>query len=81
MSKLFFILDCEGQIVGNSKGYATIRGAIREHNKKGSKVYKEIWGRFELKRLIDPKWTYVSKICAYEDLNDSVKGLLGYRLG
>lgn len=76
--KLYFILDCKGNIVGNPKGYRTIRGAIREQDKKGSKAYQSIWRAYWKEKLINPEHTKLSKICAYNCLDDSVKGLLGY---
>lgn len=75
----FFILDCNGKIVGNKSGYATIRGAIRQSELRGSPAYKAIWAAFYAALAKDPHHTRVSKICAYNALNDSVKGLLGYK--
>lgn len=39
----FFIRDCNGNIVGNPKGYRTIKGAIQQQNQKGSPAYNAIW--------------------------------------
>jgi len=38
----FFIFDCNDNIVGNPKGYPTIKGAIIQENKSGSKAYNAI---------------------------------------
>ena len=81
MDNLFFILNCKGQIVGNKNGYRTIRGAIRETNKPHSPASKAIWAAFHEMRALNPEHTRIHKIAAYSALDDSVKGLLGYRMG
>jgi hypothetical protein len=39
----FYIYDCNGSIVGNPKGYPTIKGAVRQQNMTGSKAYRALW--------------------------------------
>lgn len=46
---MFFIFDCNGDIVGNSKGYKTHRGAQAQCNLDASKPTKTmaiLWERF-----------------------------------
>ena len=43
---MYYIYDCLGNIVGNPKGYRTIKGAIIQQNKAGSKAYNAIWLTF-----------------------------------
>lgn len=43
----FFIFDCNDNIVGNPKGYATIKGAIIQQNKAGSAAYNAIWNAYD----------------------------------
>lgn len=43
MSAPFFIRDCAGNIVGNPAGYRTMRGAMREANRRGSPAYNAIY--------------------------------------
>jgi hypothetical protein len=73
----FFILDCNGRIVGNPLGYATIRGAMREEKRKGSPAWNAIWSAFN----DAPKSnTLISKIVHFESLNETVRGILATRL-
>ena len=44
---MFFIRDCNETIVGNPKGYRTMRGALIQQNKPGSPAYKAIWAAYE----------------------------------
>lgn len=41
----FFIFDCHGSIVGNPKGYATMRGASRIANMR--KTQNLLWDTFD----------------------------------
>ena len=50
----FFIYDCNGTIVGNPKGYATIKGAIHQQNLIGSKAYIAIWRAVKLYKQENP---------------------------
>lgn len=46
---MFFIFDCDGNIVGNPKGYKTHRGAQRQCNlesSKPTKIMSLLWDRF-----------------------------------
>lgn len=76
----FFILDCNGQIVGNRAGYATIRGAIRQSELEGSPACRAIWSAFHAKRANDPEWKKLCKIAGFNALTDEVRGLIGSRL-
>lgn len=76
----FFILDCNGQIVGNRAGYRTIRGAIREERRNGSPARNAIWQAFHAKRAGDPQWKALSKIVHFNALTHDVRGLIGSRL-
>jgi len=44
---MFFIFDCNDEIVGNPNGYATFRGAMAQADSKKSKVYRAIWGAYD----------------------------------
>ena len=46
---MYFIYDCNGNIVGNPKGYRTYNGAERQQNSKKSIAYKAIWDAYYLK--------------------------------
>jgi len=54
MSDPFFIFDCNGRVVGNPKGYRTIRGAIREKERKGSPAWRAIWAAHDERKNTDP---------------------------
>ena len=40
---MYFIFDCNGVKVGNTKGYHTFKGAERQQNMVGSPAYNAIW--------------------------------------
>lgn len=43
---MFFIFDCNGEIVGNRKGYKTHKGAQTQCENKQSKISRLLWERF-----------------------------------
>lgn len=43
----FFIRDCNDEIVGNSAGYATIRGALQQQDSPRSKAYAAIRAAYD----------------------------------
>lgn len=45
----FFIRDCNGDIVGNPKGYRTIKGAILQAEQQYSRAYNAIWVNYQEK--------------------------------
>jgi hypothetical protein len=51
---MYFILDCNGQTVGNAKGYRTFRGANAQFNSRGSKVKDLVWARYTQKEHGNP---------------------------
>lgn len=65
---MYFITDCNGQIVGNRKGYPTLTGAHRQAHSSRSKVHAEIWYRFNNKREAFPDWTLVCKVQEADEL-------------
>lgn len=53
---MFFIFDCNGDIVGNPKGYKTHQGAQRQcnlDNSKPTKIMALLWDRFHAQAQID----------------------------
>lgn len=42
----FFIYDCDNNVVGNPKGYTTIKGATIQAESRKSKIYHKIWDNF-----------------------------------
>lgn len=62
MGDRFFIRDCNGDIVGNPKGYRTMRGALREQNRKGSPAFRAIWAAFERRKKSDPDSTLIASV-------------------
>ena len=51
---MFVILDCNDQIVGNAKGYRTLRGANAQVNNRGSKIKNLLWARYTEKEHSSP---------------------------
>jgi hypothetical protein len=51
---MYFIFDCNGDIVGNPKGYKTHKGAQSQCKLNGqSKVMRLLWNRFFERAQID----------------------------
>jgi hypothetical protein len=44
---MFFIFDCNDQIVGNPKGYATFKSAYIQAEKRNAPAYRAIWSAYE----------------------------------
>jgi len=42
----FYIYDCNGRVVGNPKGYRTMKGALREQERKDSPARRAIWAAY-----------------------------------
>lgn len=58
----FYIFDCNGRIVGNPKGYRTMRGATQQQDRKGSPAWQAIWTAYEERKKTDSNNTLVSSI-------------------
>ena len=43
---MFYIFDCNYQLIGNPKGYATHQGAQRQCENEKSQVKKTIWTNY-----------------------------------
>ena len=52
---MFYIFDTNKNIVGNIKGYRTIKGAIREAENNKSKAHKAICQAFEVAKNSDKR--------------------------
>jgi hypothetical protein len=44
---MFFIRDCNENIVGNAAGYKTMRGAEAQYANKRSPVYRAVWAAYD----------------------------------
>jgi hypothetical protein len=64
---MYFIRDCNDEIVGNKKGYRTFRGANQQAHSTRSKVYGELWTRYYAKRKEKPGWMLVSRVTSDEE--------------
>lgn len=60
----FYIYDCNGRIVGNPKGYRTIKGAIREQDRKGSPAWRAIWASYDAQE--NKKSTLIASVTSSE---------------
>jgi hypothetical protein len=65
---MYYILDCNNEIVGNKKGYRTFRGANQQAHSTRSKVCEELWRRHYAKRKENPGLRLVSIIIVEEVL-------------
>jgi hypothetical protein len=50
---MFFIRDCNDAIVGNPKGYKTMRGAEAQYANKRSAVYRAIWAAVDARKAAE----------------------------
>jgi hypothetical protein len=50
---MFYIRDCNDQIVGNPNGYATMRGAEAQYANHRSKVYRAIWAAVDARKAAE----------------------------
>jgi hypothetical protein len=64
MQTRYFILDCCGNVMGNPKGYRTMRGAIQQASAKNSKLKYKLWQALENCRKEYPSHSLVYKIQA-----------------
>ena len=62
MSERLYIRDCNGDIVGNPKGYRTMRGALQQKEQKGSPAYRAIWAAYYARKEKDPENTLICSI-------------------
>ena len=62
MKKLHFIYDCNGQTVGNTKGYATFRGASQQAFSVKTKAYAQIRSAYDAAKLVNPEHRHLCKI-------------------
>lgn len=62
MNQRFFIRDCNDTIVGNPKGYPTIKGANIQANKHGSKAFNAIWEAYHKARNVNPEHRHLCSI-------------------
>jgi hypothetical protein len=65
---MYFIRDCNDQIVGNPKGYRTFRGANQQANSRFSKINRELWNRLYDKRKAEPTAVMVCRVCIQEEV-------------
>jgi hypothetical protein len=71
MNGNFFIFDCNGEIVGNQKGYKTHKGAQTQCNlnlSKPTKIMSLLWDRFHAQAQLDNR---KSRIYAIRWVNTS----------
>jgi hypothetical protein len=62
---MYFIFDCNGEIVGNFKGYKTHTGAQRQCNLEAvtpTKTMGLLWARFHARAQIDSTKTRIYSI-------------------
>ena len=66
-----YIFDCMGQIVGNPKGYRTMRGAMQQSEMRKSKAYKEIMANYWKQKAIDPDTRLICRVSSsFDGIND-----------
>lgn len=64
MSHRYFITDCQGNPIGNPRGYRTHRGAMQVCESRNSRIKSEIWTRFHVYRDANPGAKLVYRIQA-----------------
>jgi hypothetical protein len=58
----YYILDCNGKMVGSPLGYKTHSVASAQTNRKDASIYIHIWRAFRARRAIEPSFTLVNMI-------------------
>ena len=58
----FFSFDCNGDIVGNPRGYRTMRGALQQQDRRGSPAWRAIWAAYEARKIHDPENRLISSV-------------------
>ena len=46
---MFFIYDCNNNVIGNPNGYRTFRGANQQAESRYAKAYRQIWQAYYAK--------------------------------
>jgi hypothetical protein len=64
---MYYIYDCNGEVIGNPKGYRTFRGANQQANSRRSKVYPKIWATYEKRKALEPTFNLIMSI-EYEEV-------------
>jgi len=59
---MYYIFDCQGNIVGNPKGYRTIKGAIIQQNRHWSPANRAIWLARDKQPMQGPGYQALSSI-------------------
>jgi hypothetical protein len=62
----FYIRDCHGRIVGNPKGYRTMRGATQRAESWKSPVYKLLWSTYHASSPTNPNLELVYSIKLFD---------------
>lgn len=47
---MFFIYDCNDNVIGNPKGYRTMRGAKQQVYSSRTKIHRQIWDAYYAKK-------------------------------
>lgn len=58
---MYYIFDCNGDIVGNPKGYHTFKGANKQANGK-TLLNNFLWARLQQRKLVYPNATLINRI-------------------
>lgn len=64
---MYYIYDCNGEVIGNPKGYRTFRGANQQANSRWSKVYPKLWATYEKRKAQEPAFNLIMSI-EFEEL-------------
>jgi hypothetical protein len=71
----YFIFDCNDNVVGNPKGYATFRGAASQEANPRSPARRAIWAAFDAREAAEiaagvPKHEQRRNICSIRQENE-----------
>lgn len=66
----FYIYDCNNELVGNPKGYRTIRGAQQQAYARNSKTAKLLHSRWWAKRDANPDHGFVTTFVRITQFKD-----------
>ena len=81
---MYFIFDCNGEIVGNLKGYKTHKGAQGQcnlDNSKPTKIMALLWDRFHAQAQLDNRKSRIYAIRWVDQPKSEAAQALDYGFG
>ena len=65
---MYFIYDCNNNVVGNPKGYRTHKGAARQANSVTSPASKALWAAHKARANKSDRFSAIKRRCKHEPI-------------